>query len=492
MMWNDLLKQIPFESRGGAGNPAVIDVTGDSRACVPGSLYVSIPGFKVHGDTFIRQAIDKGACAVLSENNQNADACGVVWAKTVPTRKYLGLASRLVYGIDLSGIVCVGITGTNGKTTTAHLFRTLLSQNHAAGDVWMFGTIRYYTDGASEAAHNTTPEAAEIFRDIHSAQRAPEAIVMEVSSHSLSLDRVTGFSYDCAVFTNLTQDHLDFHKTMEAYYQTKKSLFTGHLKDQGKAVINIDDAYGKRLAAELPEDRVVTFGKATGADVCIVNSQCSWSGTEIDITVKGTAFHFASKLAGSFNVYNMTALCAGAHALGLGMDLVQNCFEKIDTVPGRLEKVTLDAPYSVFVDYAHTPDALENVLSTASKLTRGRLVCVFGCGGDRDKSKRPLMAQAVARHADEAIVTSDNPRSEKPEAIVDDILAGVPLDFPHQICIDRREAIRKALRLARPSDCIIIAGKGHEDYQEINGVRHHFDDREEVILAFKELHSHAL
>jgi UDP-N-acetylmuramoyl-L-alanyl-D-glutamate--2,6-diaminopimelate ligase len=491
MMWNDLVTQIPFESRGGVGNPAVTDVTGDSRTCVPGSLYVSIPGFKVHGDSFIRQAIGNGACAVLSENRQDADNCGVVWAKVASARKCLGLVSRLVYDIDLSRIVCVGITGTNGKTTTAHLFRTLLSQTSDVDNVWIFGTIRYYTDGRSVAAHNTTPEAAEIFRDMHAARRAPAAIVMEVSSHSLSLDRVAGFSYDCALFTNLTQDHLDFHKTMEAYYQAKKGLFTDHLKERGTAVINIDDAYGKRLAAELPKGNVVTFGRSLDADVRIVDSQCSWSGTEIDITVKGTPYHFASKLAGSFNVHNMTALCAGAHALGIGMDLVRSCFENIDTVPGRLEKVPLDAPYSVFVDYAHTPDALENVLSTAAKLTRGRLICVFGCGGDRDKSKRSLMAQAVARHADEAIVTSDNPRSERPQDILEDIIAGIPLDFPHHVMVDRKDAIRKAMGLARSSDCIIIAGKGHEDYQEIEGVRRHFDDKEEAIIAFKEMNTHA-
>jgi UDP-N-acetylmuramoyl-L-alanyl-D-glutamate--2,6-diaminopimelate ligase len=491
MMWNDLVANLPVDARGGAGNPVVTDVTRDSRACGPGSLYVSIPGFKVHGDTFIRQAVDKGACAVVSENDQDADACGVVWAKAASARKYLGLASRLVYGIDLSRIRCVGITGTNGKTTTAHLFRALLSQNHEADEVWMFGTIRYYRDGASEAAHNTTPEAAEVFRDIHAAKKAPAAIIMEVSSHSLSLDRVAGLSYDCALFTNLTQDHLDFHKTMEAYYQAKKSLFTGHLKEQGKAVINIDDDYGKRLAAELPGDRVVTFGKAAGADVRIVNSLCEWNETAIDLAVKGTTFHFTSKLAGSFNVYNMTALCAGAYALGIGMDQVRRCFGEINIVPGRMEKVPLDVPYSVFVDYAHTPDALENVLSTAAKLTKGRLICLFGCGGDRDKKKRPLMAQAVARHADEAIVTSDNPRSEEPQDIIDDILKGIPLDFPHQVVLDRKEAIRSALGRARASDCIIVAGKGHEDYQEIKGVRHHFDDREEVQKAFEDQRHHA-
>jgi UDP-N-acetylmuramoyl-L-alanyl-D-glutamate--2,6-diaminopimelate ligase len=488
MMWNDLLTKVPVEARGGEGNPPVTDVTCDSRTAGPGTLYVSIPGFKVHGDAFVRQAIDNGACAVLSENSQ--DGCGAVWATTAQPRKSLGLLSGLVFGVDLSKITMVGITGTNGKTTTAHLFRTLFSQKHAESDVWMFGTIRYYAAGRSEAAHNTTPEAAEIFRDIKEALHPPAAIVMEVSSHSLALDRISGLSYDCALFTNLTQDHLDFHKSMEGYYQAKKILFTQHCKEQGKAVINIDDEYGRRLASELTHGRVVTFGKAENADVRIVDTLCEWDRTVIDLSIKGKAFHFESKLAGCFNVYNMTALCAGAYALGVDMDTVGNCFAAIDTVPGRMEKVPISAPYSVFVDYAHTPDALENVLSTTAKLTQGRLICVFGCGGDRDRKKRPLMAGAVARHSDEAIVTSDNPRSEKPEAIIDEILEGIPLDFPCRVVVDRKEAIRAAMKLAGPRDCIVVAGKGHEDYQEVKGVRHHFDDREEVRKAFEELSSH--
>jgi UDP-N-acetylmuramoyl-L-alanyl-D-glutamate--2,6-diaminopimelate ligase len=491
MTWNELVIHLPVESRGGSGNPDVTDVTADSRSVTPGSLYVSIPGFAVHGDTFIRQAVERGACAVLSENSRDADACGVVWAKTAQVRKCLGIASRRVYDIDLSKITMVGITGTNGKTTTTHLFRTLLSQRHSADDVWMYGTIRYFADGKTIAAHNTTPEAAEIFRAIHEARRTPSAIVMEVSSHSLALDRVEGLVYDCAVFTNLTQDHLDFHKTMEAYYQAKKALFTSHLKDCGSAVINIDDDYGRRLASELPSDRVVTFGKTQGAVVRIVKTACSWDSTIIDVEVAGTPCTFVSRLAGCFNAYNMAALCAGAYALGIDMNAVNTCLASIDTVPGRMEKVTLDAPYSVFVDYAHTPDALENVLSTTAKLTRGRLICVFGCGGDRDRKKRPLMAEAVARHCDEAIVTSDNPRSEHPEAIIDEICAGMPLDFPYQVVVDRKDAIREALVRARPQDCVVVAGKGHEEYQEIKGVRHHFDDREEVARAFGEINAHA-
>jgi UDP-N-acetylmuramoyl-L-alanyl-D-glutamate--2,6-diaminopimelate ligase len=450
----------------------------------PGSLYISISGFKVHGDLFVKQAVDNGACAVVSENA--LPACGVPWAQVASTRPLSGILSRLVYNIDLSTMTKIGITGTNGKTTTAHLFKTLLALSDTDDDVWMFGTIRYYALGKSEAAHNTTPEALEIFRDMHTAARKPKSLVMEVSSHSLALDRVAGLEYDCAVFTNLTQDHLDFHETMEEYYAAKKRLFTEYRTKNGKAVVNIDDPYGKRLAQELGRKNTVTFGKEESADVRIISWECDWDSTAIEVSVSGTPYNFSSKLAGFFNVYNMTTLVAGAYALGISMGNVDKCLSTITTVPGRMERVPLAAEFSAFVDYAHTPDALENVLVTARKLTRGRLICVFGCGGDRDRTKRPRMAEAVSHHADEAIITSDNPRSEEPQAIINDIMAGIPLDFPHQVVVDRRDAIRKAVSLARAKDCIIIAGKGHEDYQEVKGVRHHFDDREEVALAFTE------
>jgi UDP-N-acetylmuramoyl-L-alanyl-D-glutamate--2,6-diaminopimelate ligase len=315
---------------------------------------------------------------------------------------------------------------------------------------------------------------------------------MEVSSHALALDRVAGLTYDCAIWTNLTQDHLDFHKTMEDYYQAKKLLFTGYIKKGGRAVINIDDPWGKRLAGELPHIEIATYGWSEGARVRIVEGVSSPNGTDITLQTEAGRLHFSSKLSGHFNIYNMTALVTGALSLSINVKVIERCFQTMETVPGRMERVPLSAGYSVFVDYAHTPDALVNVLSTARNFTQGRLVCVFGCGGDRDKTKRPLMAEAVTQHCDEAIITSDNPRGENPLSIMRDIVQGIPLDFPHVTIADRREAIRKAIREARPGDCIIVAGKGHEDYQEIKGVRRHFDDRETVVELFAELErSHA-
>jgi UDP-N-acetylmuramoyl-L-alanyl-D-glutamate--2,6-diaminopimelate ligase len=485
MRWNDFLSSLPVIASGGVGNPDITDVTCDSRRVVPGSLYVSISGFKRHGDEFIEPAIGQGAVAVLSENPQPASA--VPWAQVGNTRKTLGTASRSVWGIDGSETLFVGITGTNGKTTIACLFQRLFSEVFGPRLAWMFGTVAYSVGDAMLPAPRTTPESSDIFRIMARAQQLPKAVVMEVSSHALALDRIAGIAFDCAVWTNLTQDHLDFHPSMEEYYQAKKLLFTGYLKKSGRAVINIDDPWGKRLAGELAGREIFTYGASEDSRVRIIEGNSSPSGTEIALQTTAGVVRFASKLAGHFNVYNMTALAAGALSLSIDAAAIARCFETMETVPGRMERVPLTAGFSVFVDYAHTPDALVNVLSAAGKFTQGRLICVFGCGGERDTTKRPLMAAAAARHCDEAIITSDNPRSEDPALIVRDILRGMPLDFPHVTIADRREAIRKALTGARAGDCVIVAGKGHEDYQEIKGTRNHFDDKETVRELFAEL-----
>jgi UDP-N-acetylmuramyl-tripeptide synthetase len=485
MHWNELIAQLPIQAQGGGKhNPDIVDVTCDSRTVTPGSLYVSIPGLKKHGDAFIANAVAKGAGAVLSENVQQS--CGVPWVKVDNTRRLLGIVSKAIWAVDASQIVFVGITGTNGKTTTAYLFQNLLGQVFGKTAVWMFGTVLYATGDGKVPAQRTTPESADIFRSIGKAQHKPKAIVMEVSSHALALDRIAGLSFDIALWTNLTQDHLDFHPSMDDYYQAKKRLFTEYLGNRGRAVINIDDPWGKRLSHEIGNVSQVTYGKSDDAQVRIMDAKSTGQATEVTLCIGGDTVHLTSKFAGYFNVYNMTALVAGARALSIDMNTIKRSFETMGTVPGRMERVELEADFSVFVDYAHTPDALDNMLAGARTLTRGRLLCVFGCGGDRDKTKRPLMARAVVQHCDEAIITSDNPRGERAEAIIDDILKGIPLDFPHVVIIDRKEAIRKALAASRAGDCLIVAGKGHEDYQEIGGVRHHFDDRETIIKLFTE------
>ena len=478
MNWSELSKAVRIAARGGDCDPAIVDVVYDSRTVTPGAVYVAIPGTKMHGDSFIADAVAKGASVVVSQNPQ--PACGVAWVQVSDPRVALGELARALWHVRIYDTTMVGVTGTNGKTTIAHMFRTLLSELRGADNVWCLTTVANYLGLSRLDASHTTPESADLFRLMGAAPSQPSTVVMEVSSHALELDRVAGLSYDCAIWTNLTQDHLDFHKTMGDYYQAKKRLFTNYLKSKGKAVINLDDTWGSRLSRELTDVQQVTYGTSHGAKVRIANWKCSWDGTQMDIITGGEIVHFRSKLVGQFNVYNMAALVAGAVALGIDLARVQRMLEAFEPVVGRMERIPTATEFSVVVDYAHTPDALENVLRTAADLTTGRVLCVFGCGGDRDRTKRPRMASAVAHLADEAIITSDNPRSEDPMAIIEEVLEGIPLDFPYMVVADRRMAIARALDLARAGDCVLIAGKGHETYQEIKGVKHHFSDREVV------------
>jgi len=488
MKFDELLNVsgIDVVDNGGADNPVVSDIVYDSRRVKPGSLYVAIPGMKVHGDTFIEQAIKNGAVAVVSENRQTN--ISVPWAAVTQIRTAAGVLGRTLWGIDTDEIVSVGITGTNGKTTTAYLFKNLFDTLYSEEYSWMFSTVENRLGRNLVAASHTTPESVDIFRYINEAQIKPKSLCMEVSSHSLTLNRVAGMEYNIAVWTNLTQDHLDFHKTMDEYYAAKKLLFTDYLKPDGVGVINIDDEYGRKLYGELKSaKKLLTYGKSDDADVKIIGSKCDWNGSNVTVNYKRQVLTFTSTLRGFFNIYNMTAMVAGALALNVDTETISAALARTRTVSGRMDRVEIDAPFTVVVDYAHTPDALVNILKTSVEITDGRVICVFGCGGDRDRVKRPLMARAVAENCDEAVVTSDNPRSEKPEAIIADILKGMPLDFPHVVIADRREAIRTALSRARTGDCVVIAGKGHETYQEVCGVRHHFDDREEAVKIYGEM-----
>jgi UDP-N-acetylmuramoyl-L-alanyl-D-glutamate--2,6-diaminopimelate ligase len=478
------IAEIEISDQGGNGDPDIVDIFYDSRKITPGSLYVAIPGTKNDGDAFINDAISKGAVAVISEKKH--PELSLPWITVKNARKVCGIAGKTLWNFDQNKVVLAGVTGTNGKTTVAHLLQALFQSKFGNEQVWMFGTIDYHIGSLRKPASNTTPEALDIYRFSKDTGSIPSSVVMEVSSHSLALDRVAGLEFDVAIWTNLTQDHLDFHKNMESYYQAKKVLFKNYLKKGGKAVVNIDDPWGERLVTEL-NGPVVTYGENEKANVCFTKWNCSWNGTEIELVMAGNKVTCKSKLCGFFNVYNMTAVAAAGVACGFTLDEVAGVLSRIPIVNGRMDRVTLDAPYAVVVDYAHTPDALINVLKTARTLTKNRLICVFGCGGDRDRTKRPIMGGAVAEFADDAIVTSDNPRSERPERIIEEILTGIPLDFPHRPIADRKEAIRAAMKSASEGDCIVIAGKGHETYQDVNGVKTHFDDKEVVVEIFEEL-----
>ncbi len=476
MRWKELTSSLEEAASGGEGNPAVSDIVYDSRKVAAGSIYVAVPGFVQDGDLFIGDAVEHGAVGVISRNPQ--PRCTVPWLQVTDPRKALGELARKLWNLKLYRTCVAGVTGTNGKTTVTHLIRLLLDQLYTRKRVWMFSTVGYCMGTLCREARRTTPESSDIFRMMGTAPRKPAAVVMEVSSHALELNRVAGFSYDLAVWTNLTRDHLDFHHTMNEYYLAKKKLFTEYLKSRGKAIINIDDRWGRKLAGELRGTTTVTYGSADDADVRIVNPRSTWTGSELDVVAGGEMFHVSAPLPGSFNVYNIAAMCAAAAALSVKPARVREALQRLEPVPGRMEPVATGKEFTTIVDYAHTPDALENVLKTVRELTEERVICVFGCGGDRDRAKRPLMAEAVVRWSDEAVVTSDNPRGENPRAIIKEILDGVPLDFPHWVIPDRREAIGKALGIARRGDCVVVAGKGHEDYQEIDGRRHHFSDRE--------------
>ena len=485
---NSLLKKADLKvlRRSGGGNPEIADCTADSRTVKNGALFVAIPGTKVQGDAFVAEAAARGAKAIVSEGVPAEVRGSIPWVQVANARSALGMIGKALYDIAVDKMQMIGITGTNGKTTTAHLFKKLCEQRFAPANVWMFGTIEYQLGAETRPASHTTPESHEIFRLIGQAKERPDAVIMEVSSHALALDRIGGMAYDAALLTNVTQDHLDFHKTMEAYYQAKKRLFTDYLKANGCSVVNIDDPWGRRLAEELKGKNLITYGTSADAAVRIVRHECTWDGSMVTLSAEGKEMEFRSALRGLFNVYNMTTLFAGSLALNYDRASVEKAFSAIATVPGRMDRVPIKADFAVIVDYAHTPDALVNILQTARPLTKGRLICVFGCGGDRDRTKRPLMGNAVASFADEAIVTSDNPRTEKPVAIIEEIIKGISLDFPHLIIPDRRAAIKKALSMARRGDCVVIAGKGHEDYQEIQGVKEPFNDRDIVIESYHE------
>ncbi|MBD3243835.1 MAG: UDP-N-acetylmuramoyl-L-alanyl-D-glutamate--2,6-diaminopimelate ligase [Chitinivibrionales bacterium] len=482
MKWRELIETVDVVREGGSGNPDIADVTLDSRGNVENMVFVAVPGTKVDGDHYVPQAIAAGAGAVVSHRPHTESA--VPWAQVQNPRRTVGLLSKKIWADGFQPKVTIGITGTNGKSTTAELFHDLAARRYGADAAWLFGTVAYKFDASQTDAAHTTPESADVFRLIGKARTKPDALVMEVSSHALQLDRVAGLSFDVGVFTNLTQDHFEFHRTIEAYFAAKRKLFLEYLNEQGHAVVNVDDPWGRILRDELKDVRLVTYGCADDADVRIAQWHTGWDGSRLTLAFGDGSHSFTSGLVGSFNRYNLAAFCAGAHVLGYTPDEMQATLDNVRTVAGRMDRVPLDAGFAVVVDYAHTPDALEKVLTTSRELTKGRLITVFGCGGDRDRSKRPLMAEAVARHSDEAVVTSDNPRSESPVAIIDEVIAGMPLDFPYTVAVERESAIRKALEIAQEGDCVVIAGKGHETYQEIDGVKHPFDDKEVAMRQF--------
>ncbi|HEY7830003.1 MAG TPA: UDP-N-acetylmuramoyl-L-alanyl-D-glutamate--2,6-diaminopimelate ligase [Solirubrobacteraceae bacterium] len=443
----------------------------DSRQVKPGALFFCVTGEHSDGHDFAAQAVRDGAVALVVERSLDL---GVPEVLVPSARAAMGPVAARFHGDPSAELRVVGVTGTNGKTTTAYLLRALLE---ATGErCGLLGTVASVIAGVERPVTHTTPEAIEL----QSAFRAmldggESACAMEVSSHSLEMGRVDGIHFAAAIFTNLTQDHLDFHADMEQYFQAKRRLFmpeptlesSAPSKPPAIVVVNIDDPYGQRLAAELPG--AVSFAIKSQADYCARDVRMDFSGCRFALETPEGERSVALPLPGRFNVANALAALAASHTMGADLDTLVAALERGVRVPGRFEPVQEGQDFAVLVDYAHTPDSLENVLRAARELARGRVVCVFGAGGDRDRGKRPLMGEIAARLADVVVVTSDNPRSESPEAIVAEIVAGIDRSETVQVAVDRRAAIKQAIALARTDDVVVIAGKGHEQGQEFEG-----------------------
>jgi UDP-N-acetylmuramoyl-L-alanyl-D-glutamate--2,6-diaminopimelate ligase len=476
-MWlQDLINNIPGIALEGDVRVQLTGISYDSRRVRPGDLFVALKGAKTDGALYIREAIQKGAVALASDH-ELAYSPSVPALKVQDGRHFLAQASRWFFHDPASRLHLTAITGTNGKTTTCHLMDAIFRR--AGLRCCLVGTLGMKIGDRQFPSAHTTPEASDLTAFLLQAvQDGCTHGALEVSSHALAMKRVFGTRFTVGVFSNLTPEHLDFHHDMNSYYEAKRLLFTSEgANGIETAVINTDDPYGKRLATEVPGP-VLRYGLDRNAELHVLDSRTLITGTSLRLATPNGELRISARLVGQPNIYNIMA-AAGA-ALSLGIDLSHVCegIESLGGVPGRLELVQGGQDFTVIVDYAHTPDALEKLLETVRQLTRGRTVIVFGCGGDRDRKKRPLMGEIAARRSDFAVVTSDNPRTEDPLQILREIEPGLKRGpAPYRLEPDRREAIRFALALAHRDDVVVIAGKGHEDHQIVDNRAFPFDDR---------------
>ncbi|MDD5599041.1 MAG: UDP-N-acetylmuramoyl-L-alanyl-D-glutamate--2,6-diaminopimelate ligase [Victivallaceae bacterium] len=461
-------------------NGVVSRVTCDSRQVRTGSLFCAIKGSLSDGHDFIKAAVSKGAAAVVHSQDLDEYATGISYLKVREPYLAYAMACELFFDCPAERLRLHGITGTNGKTTIAFLLEHVLT---ASGlKTGLISTVECRDGGKVIPSAHTTPEASELqelFRRI--ADNNCSDAVMEVSSHGLYQFRPGSAKFHTAVFTNLTGDHLDYHGDMERYFAAKKNLFSHYLAADGNAVINIDDECGKILAAGFRDKNVTAYGRGRDADCRIVNLKTGTSGTDFTIEFRGRRFRISSPLIGEYNAYNNCAAFAAAALSGVDGDSAADILSREIKVPGRLERFRDLRGVTYFVDYAHTDDALRNVLKNLRIIAPARIITVFGCGGNRDRSKRPRMAAAAAEYSDLLIITSDNPRREDPMAIISEIQAGIPAGTEFYIEPDREEAIRSASEAAGEGDIVLVAGKGHEMYQDINGRLFDFDDRKIIM-----------
>ncbi len=477
MLLEKLLNKLPDVTARGGLQVQIDGIAYDSRRVKPGDLFVALRGEKTDGALFVEDAIARGAAALASDRPLTAEP-GPPVLKVPEARRFLAEASRTLFGDPASKMKLVAITGTNGKTTTSYLVDAILCS--AGLRSCLSGTLGMRIGDQPFPSDHTTPEASDLTAFLrHAHQAGCTHGALEVSSHALVLKRVFGSRFAVGVFSNLTPEHLDFHHDMESYYQAKRLLFTSAGDNRiTAAVINTDDPYGKRLAAEIAVP-VLSYGFSAEAALHPVECRLGIDGTDLRLKTPGGEFSVHTQLVGRINAYNIMAAAGATLSLGIQPSGIRKGIESMSAVPGRLERVRGGQDFIVLVDYAHTPDALEKLLETVKQLTRGRIITVFGCGGDRDRKKRPMMGEIAARLSDEVVATSDNPRSEDPAQILAEIEPGLRHGpAPYRLQVDRREAIRCALLTAHTGDAVVVAGKGHEDYQIIGAKVVPFDDRE--------------
>lgn len=491
MQLKELASQLAVSRILGDAETEFTGIQTDSRKVRPGDLFLCIPGLVTDGHQYAAKAVELGACALVVEHDVDVSVPKLM---VKDSRYAMAVIANHFYGYPSREMKLIGVTGTNGKTTSTYLIDAILSdQGFRTG---LMGTIQMKIGSEITLMERTTLEAIDLQRNLRlMADAGTDYCVMEVSSHALDLGRVKGCGFRTGIFTNLTQDHLDYHETMEQYKAAKGLLFSrmgnefhGDPERHSYAVLNADDP-ASDYYAKLTSAQVITYGIDRQADVRAEDIQITSKGTRFRcVTFRGTA-DFHTRLVGKFNVYNALGAISSALLEGIPIEAVKRSLEAVQSVDGRMEVVDGGQPFLVLVDYAHTPDGLENALSTIKQFAAGRIISVFGCGGDRDRKKRPLMGKVAANYSDYIYVTSDNPRSEDPESILDDIIPGIEQTGMsrdrYELIADRREAIQKAVAQATSEDVVLIAGKGHETYQEIMGVKHDFDDRKVAKEAIR-------
>ncbi|MDG5788292.1 UDP-N-acetylmuramoyl-L-alanyl-D-glutamate--2,6-diaminopimelate ligase [Evansella sp. AB-P1] len=489
MQLSMLLNELPSYQLIGHGDPIIQNVHMDSREVSEGSLFFCVKGFTVDGHDFAVEAVKKGAVAIVAEEDIDVS---VPLVKVKNSKRAMALLSAVFFDYPTSKFQLIGVTGTNGKTTTTHLIEKLLSDSGKKTGI--IGTMYMKYGEKKVEVNNTTPESLVLQKNFYEMKKeGVDAVTMEVSSHALELGRVHGSHFDIAVFTNISQDHLDFHETMERYTYAKGLLFAqlgnGFKKDnQPIAILNIDDQAFCTIE-RMTASPIITYGIRGDADLKAVNINLDESGASFDLSIGNESVPIKLNMTGTFSIYNALAAAATAYTMGISLDVIQTSLSKVEGVSGRFERLKINAPFHVIVDYAHTPDSLQNVLQTIKEFAKGKISVVVGCGGDRDKGKRPLMAKIAEEFSNHVYLTSDNPRTEEPLDIIKDMEQGMS-GSNYTVIENRREAIFEVIRQAQENEVILIAGKGHETYQTIGKMNHYFDDRVVAKEAVEECQNH--